>query len=116
MPSASGRVSSGTRRFGPCGRRPFDAQGGGRPRRPGQPPGRQPPALTAWVRLSCPPSEDVASSLTVYVPGLSYVWCGFRAVEVDPSPNVHSHVTAFFVRLVKLAVRPSTLNENATRG
>ena len=41
-------------------------------------------------------SESLAASfvtvrVTLYVPGLVYVWVGFCSVEVPPSPNAHDH-------------------------
>ena len=37
----------------------------------------------------CEPPLSVTVSVTVYVPAAAYVWLGFVAVDVPPSPNVH---------------------------
>ena len=66
------------------------------------------------------PSSSVTVSVTVYVPAAAYVWLGFVAVDVPPSPKVQER-DAIVPSLsldasVKLAVSPLVVNEKFATG
>ena len=50
------------------------------------------------------------------MPAAEYVWVGLRAVDVEPSPKVHSHVEPFLVVLWNEATRPDTETVKLTDG
>ena len=55
------------------------------------------------------PPPLLAINLTVYVPGVVYVWLGFRDVDVPVSPNVHAQLVGEFDEVsVKFTVNGAT--------